>query len=170
MAIRKGQQGKYKSCDLCNSLFLIKQYSQRFCSEKCGYTFQNKKQKQLRDSRKRLIDSCLRCESSLVNKKRNAIYCSKTCKSMDHTAKHRAKSRTLSTARRVQIYQRDHKKCYICDIPLLINQIELDHIIPVVLGGSSDPSNIACSCRSCNRSKGTKVGLKQIAKLLELRQ
>jgi 5-methylcytosine-specific restriction endonuclease McrA len=89
---------------------------------------------------------------------------------MDHTAKHRAKSRTLSTARRAEIYYRDNKKCYICDIQLTINEIELDHIVPVVLGGSSDPSNIACSCRPCNRSKGSKVGFKQIAKLLELRQ
>lgn len=170
MVIRKGQQGKYESCQFCDSLFLINQYSQKFCSRKCSYTFRNKEKQQVKNLQKRTTDFCLRCNSSLSHKKKHAIYCSKTCKSMDHTAKHRAKTRTLSTARRAEIYQRDQKKCYICDAPLTINEIELDHIVPVILGGSSDPSNIACSCRTCNRSKGTKVGLKQIAKLLELRQ
>jgi hypothetical protein len=170
MAIRKGQQGVYKPCDLCNLPFLINQYSQRFCSYKCGYTSHNKKNQENKKSQKRQVEFCRRCNSSLFNKKKHAVYCSKTCKSMDHTAKHRAKTRTLSTARRAEIYQRDQKKCYICDAQLTINEIELDHIIPVVLGGSSDPSNIACSCRPCNRSKGSKVGFKQIAKLLELRQ
>jgi 5-methylcytosine-specific restriction endonuclease McrA len=169
MAIRKGQQGVYKPCGFCDTAFLINQYSQKFCSYKCAYTSRNKKNQQLKKLQKRPIDFCLRCNASLSHKKKHAIYCSKTCKSMDHTAKHRAKTRTLSTARRAEIYQRDQKKCYICDTPLTIKQIELDHIIPIVLGGSSDPSNIACSCRPCNRSKGSKVGLKQIAKLLELR-
>lgn len=170
MAIRKGQQGVYKPCDLCSVPFLINQYSQRFCSYKCGYTSHNKKNQEHKKSQKRAVDFCLRCNSSLSHKKKHAIYCSKTCKSMDHTAKHRAKSRTLSTARRAEIYCRDNKKCYMCNRTLTIEQIELDHIIPIFMGGSSDPSNIATSCRQCNRSKGTKVGFKQIAKLLELHQ
>lgn len=31
---------------------------------------------------------------------------------------------------------------------------DIDHIIPLVSGGSSLEANLALSCRSCNRSKG----------------
>ena len=34
--------------------------------------------------------------------------------------------------------------------------LEMDHVIPEFLGGSSDPSNIQLLCRRCNRSKGHK--------------
>jgi hypothetical protein len=170
MAIRKSQLGCFLNCVFCNANFEIVQYAQRFCSKKCGYSFSNRERQKTISSIPRLVQRCLRCDIDLSNKKKHAIYCSKTCKSMDHTAKHRAKSRTLSTARRAEIYHRDNKKCYMCNTALTIEEIELDHIIPIFMGGSSDPSNIATSCRQCNRSKGTKVGSKQIVKLLELRQ
>lgn len=33
-------------------------------------------------------------------------------------------------------------------------KLELDHIEPIAIGGSSDPSNLQFLCRPCNRSKG----------------
>lgn len=41
--------------------------------------------------------------------------------------------------------------CYLCG-GVLINP-EVDHIIPVALGGKSTPNNLSLSCRSCNRKK-----------------
>ncbi len=38
--------------------------------------------------------------------------------------------------------------CGSCD------RIEIDHILPVALGGSSDPHNLQLLCRPCNRTKG----------------
>ena len=32
--------------------------------------------------------------------------------------------------------------------------LEVDHIVPISLGGSDDRSNLQCLCRKCNRSKG----------------
>ena len=37
------------------------------------------------------------------------------------------------------------------------NSLELDHIDPWARGGSSDASNLAASCLSCNRSKGART-------------
>ncbi len=34
---------------------------------------------------------------------------------------------------------------------------EVDHITPVSRGGTNDPENLTCACRSCNRSKGAKT-------------
>lgn len=33
-------------------------------------------------------------------------------------------------------------------------RLHLDHVIPELLGGSSDPSNIVLACRRCNLRKG----------------
>jgi hypothetical protein len=30
---------------------------------------------------------------------------------------------------------------------------EVDHIVPLAKGGTDDPRNLACACRTCNRSK-----------------
>ncbi len=35
--------------------------------------------------------------------------------------------------------------------------LEIDHVYPEALGGSSEPENLVLACRRCNRSKGTKV-------------
>ena len=34
---------------------------------------------------------------------------------------------------------------------------EIDHIIPVALGGDNKPDNLWLLCRNCNRSKGIKI-------------
>lgn len=34
---------------------------------------------------------------------------------------------------------------------------EVDHVAPVILGGSSNPENIVIACVRCNRSKGGKL-------------
>lgn len=34
--------------------------------------------------------------------------------------------------------------------------LELDHVYPEALGGTTDPENMVPACRSCNRRKGSK--------------
>lgn len=36
-------------------------------------------------------------------------------------------------------------------------ELELDHLVPEVLGGQATVENIALACRPCNRSKGATV-------------
>lgn len=52
------------------------------------------------------------------------------------------------------IYRRDGNACLRCGAR---QPLTVDHIVPVVLGGTSNEQNLQTLCRSCNSSKGTKT-------------
>jgi 5-methylcytosine-specific restriction endonuclease McrA len=138
---------------------------QKTCSYLCGYTRRNAANKRGITNN----NACARCGIGLQHKKAHAIYCSKTCKSMDHNFKHRSKTRVQGTARRKNIYDRDKGACYICKESLQLKDVHLDHLIPVARGGDSGAANLAVACGFCNRSRGATIGIKQLIKLNELR-
>ncbi|OKL48132.1 HNH endonuclease [Boudabousia marimammalium] len=78
-------------------------------------------------------------------------------------AKSVAGQRALMTARlRAEIKERDHYTCQnsacgvsVAEEPNLL--LEVDHIIPVSKGGTSEPHNLQTLCWRCNRSKGAKM-------------
>jgi 5-methylcytosine-specific restriction endonuclease McrA len=88
---------------------------------------------------------------------------------MDHNFKHRSKTRITSTARRSEILARDGYKCYLCQKPITLKQLEIDHLVPVSKNGSNSPKNLAASCSPCNKSRGNRIEEAQIKKLAELR-
>lgn len=52
---------------------------------------------------------------------------------------------------RYEILRRDNNTCRYChatDSPLTV-----DHVVPVALGGSDDPSNLVAACKDCNAGK-----------------
>lgn len=51
------------------------------------------------------------------------------------------------------LHDKQNGKCAAC--PSTEN-LEIDHVMPVALGGSSDPFNLQLLCLPCNRSKGMK--------------
>lgn len=162
MAITNG----HPQCGWCHAVFTPKKPWQKYCSVKCQYTDNNNSKKRGQTN----FGRCARCDASLANKKSHALYCSKTCKNMDHTFKHRSKTRVASVARRAELYRRDGGACYICLQPLAIDNFELDHLIPVAKNGSNHQENLAVSCTSCNRARGTRIGIAQYKKLMELRE
>lgn len=57
---------------------------------------------------------------------------------------------------RLRILRRDSYKCQRRDHygrPCLLPASEVDHIVPVSQGGSSDPANLQALCRECHRAK-----------------
>lgn len=155
-------------CANCETQFVPWQYAQKCCSDKCGYTHGNKRARAVINSIPRPVDKCVRCGDSISHLRRNAIYCSRSCKSMDYTFHKRGKSRFTTIARRRFLYERDGGHCYSCGSAVTQDFFELDHLIPVVDGGTSEESNLAVSCRWCNRSRGTKITDAVIRKIREL--
>jgi len=61
----------------------------------------------------------------------------------------------LSERRRFSILKRDNYECRICHrsgVPL-----EVDHIVPVSLGGGDTQDNLQTTCKVCNRSKSDQL-------------
>lgn len=59
------------------------------------------------------------------------------------------------------VFHRDKGRCQICGTDLtkilnLDNNENYDHIIPLKLSGSNDPTNIQLTCEHCNKSKGAR--------------
>ena len=51
------------------------------------------------------------------------------------------------------VFQRDNFQCQSCGKSKPETALEVDHIIPLVNGGSNDISNLQCLCCRCNRQK-----------------
>lgn len=59
----------------------------------------------------------------------------------------------VSKRTRYEVLKRDNHTCRYChatDSPLVV-----DHVTPVALGGTDDPSNLVAACRDCNAGKAS---------------
>jgi len=55
------------------------------------------------------------------------------------------------------VWERDGGTCGICGLPADPTLWELDHVVPLALGGLHEYANVQVSHRTCNRSKGAKA-------------
>jgi len=53
-----------------------------------------------------------------------------------------------------RMFERQRGRCANPTCRCKLTSFEIDHIVPVIRGGHSDPSNLQLLCRPCNRSKG----------------
>ncbi|MBC7464401.1 MAG: HNH endonuclease [Bdellovibrio sp.] len=47
--------------------------------------------------------------------------------------------------------------CYHCEQKFKADELTMDHLIPIVRGGTSDKKNCVPSCKECNTKKGYKT-------------
>jgi len=59
----------------------------------------------------------------------------------------------VSKRLRYEVLRRDSYTCRYCGAKAPDVAITVDHVLPVALGGSDDPSNLAAACDSCNGGK-----------------
>lgn len=70
----------------------------------------------------------------------------------DKSGKIKRKSYPEST--RKLIYLNANGKCELCGRSILMEDMTIDHVNPLSLGGEDDVENLACTCFSCNMFKG----------------
>ena len=78
-------------------------------------------------------------------------------KARDKNAWRRAKTcqaATVEKVRRVTIWQRDGGRCHICGKLCNPAKWHLDHLVPLSIGGTHEPSNVAVSHPRCNIARG----------------
>ena len=62
--------------------------------------------------------------------------------------------KTYSEDTRKLIYLNAHGRCELCGRKILLEDMTIDHVTPLSMGGKDDVENLACTCHPCNLSKG----------------
>lgn len=77
-------------------------------------------------------------------------------KSYEHlrrTIKSRDMRKGITPKLRYQVLQRDKFRCVLCGKDAKEEHLEIDHIKPVVYGGTNDFDNLRTLCSECNKGK-----------------
>ena len=53
------------------------------------------------------------------------------------------------------LFDKQQGKCVYCGNDYLYNELQVEHMIPKVLGGEDSVRNVQLACRRCNQAKGT---------------
>lgn len=59
----------------------------------------------------------------------------------------------LSKRLRYEVLRRDNHACRYCGAAAPDAKLVVDHVVPVALGGSDEPSNLVTACEPCNSGK-----------------
>lgn len=65
----------------------------------------------------------------------------------------------LRAANRFQVLARDGFRCVYCGATAKTTTLHVDHLVPVVKGGTDDMVNLVTSCAECNLGKGDREAL-----------
>lgn len=66
----------------------------------------------------------------------------------------KSRRKSISKALRFEVFKRDSFKCQYCGRPAPEVVLQIDHVEPVVEGGTNDILNLLTSCSDCNLGKG----------------
>lgn len=69
------------------------------------------------------------------------------------TGKSRTTRGSIPKRMRTEIYLRDKFTCQFCQISPTKNELTIDHLIPLALGGLDEVTNYVTCCLSCNMRK-----------------
>jgi hypothetical protein len=78
-----------------------------------------------------------------------------------------AKRKRFSESERTLMARRAQSFCEYCKV-FVPDTFEIEHIIPLIQGGSNDLDNLAVSCGGCNNRKGAKTSANDPLTVLEV--
>lgn len=162
----------HRSCDGCGRRFHTKQSIQRYCDADCRVDADYKRRKPPLQPK-----ACCCCGIAFMPSHGAEIYCSQVCRLKGTKAKLRASGSkaawrkrrkaqqrgvTVETVNPFTVLERDGWRCQLCGVatPKRLRGTyderapEVDHIIPLALGGEHSYRNCQCACRKCNLEKG----------------
>lgn len=160
-------------CRICGCRFNSKSIVASYCSSECRHRAQWER---------RGVDAsdktCVWCSKTFVVTygRAHAVYCSDECVRLaarKSPSARAAKAKRKAMARGsgdndnvdpIEVFNRDGWRCQLCGVktPKRLRGTydprapELDHIMPISLGGAHTYANTQCSCRKCNGEKGAK--------------
>lgn len=159
-------------CSQCGVRFTTKNLSAKCCSNSCrrkNDAIKSRIYSAANDNVDRSARPCLECGlifSTSYGDKRS-VYCSQACSSRNARRRKRKKERArlrrvhVETVDPIKVFERDGWRCQICKAPTPRNlrgtyndrAPELDHVMPLSLGGAHSYMNTQCACRKCNAAK-----------------
>ena len=176
-ALRAALKTREWQCGVCQSLFKADR-RQSYCSAKCERSVKASKAVVAAEAKHRRDAKTTECAAC------KAVFCplygashATTCqpcaieRARAYRRAHKLK-RTLrlrcavrETVDPIKVFARDGWKCALCgvDTPAALRGSyddcapELDHIVPVSLGGPHTYANTQCACRRCNGRKGARL-------------
>lgn len=172
---------KHRMCAVCGKEFYATG-TQKICSGECRKQHaRNKQRERYIENREDIIAKrekefvpkmvvCKECGTEFRTEygKPRTVFCSDECARKNH----KRASKAVRRARKkglgcevfdpLDVFKRDRWTCQLCGVKTPKNlrgtcndeAPELDHIIPLALGGEHSMRNTQCLCRKCNRDKG----------------
>lgn len=122
----------------------------RFSSTDALYKTENREEASVFPNRDSAIYTLKKCAVKL----NNYYVINRETGEIAYRSKGKEKRKSIPVETRKIIYKQSGSRCAICGKQIDFNEMELDHINPVSLGGNSSQSNLQCCCVSCNRMKG----------------
>ena len=145
-----------------------------YCSEKCSYFFHFTQARMKAEAEFVAVEfSCRECGKRVQTSygQPKTSFCSYACRRRNHgrirRKIERARLREVQVERvdPIKVFNRDGWRCQICGTKtqkakrgkVHPKAPELDHIVPLSVGGEHSYRNTQCACRECNSKKGNAV-------------
>ena len=75
-------------------------------------------------------------------------------KKIKRTKSGKIKRKTYSPDVKKLLYIKADGKCELCGKKILLDDMTIDHVKPLSMGGEDDVENLSCTCYPCNLFKG----------------
>lgn len=164
-------------CVRCCEAYVLRKPSEGFCGQACKKSlraWQSAMTARIKHEHRGDVLSCLQCSSEFCplygySHAKLCTVCAKARAKRSSrvsrlTGKMRKRAQTVESVDPLKVFERDRWRCQLCRkvTPKKLRGTyadlapELDHILPLSLGGEHSYRNTQCLCRACNGAKSNK--------------